>query len=406
MSGTRLSARARTRIREALSRYVESGTGPGAVAVVAHRGDVHVEAVGHLASNGAKSTLPMSEDTVFRVASWTKNVVAAATMSLVEDGVFRLADPIDDWVPELADMDVLLHPTGPLRATRRARRPITIEDLLTCRIGTGTMPVEPGIAPVADALTALENEPGRSGHGLDASEYLARLGQIPLVREPGEVWMYYVPAIVLGMLVERAAGNPLETVLQERIFRPLGMPDTTLRPDERLIARAAEAYRLDSRTGQPVVDSPRAGGPVHGAPFKEASSALVTTPQDFLAFTTALMPDPYQKRASVLSPRSIALMTADHLTSAQRSSSTFVWPPGFYGSIGWGYSLGIVTSGRYLAPSTGSYGWYGKFGTVWFDDPSHQLTTMLFCQTDTGWKPIPVYREFWASVYAELESPR
>lgn len=406
MSDTGLSARARTGIKEALSRYVESGTGPGAVAVVAHRGDVHVEAVGHLASDGFKSTLPMSGDTVFRVASWTKNVVAAAAMSLVEDGVFRLADPIDDWVPELADMDVLLHPAGPLHATRRARRSITIEDLLTCRIGTGTMPVDPGIVPVADALTALEQEPGRNGHGLDASEYLTRLGGLPLVREPGEVWMYYVPAIVLGVLVERAAGSPLEAVLQERIFRPLGMSDTTLHPKEGLIARAAEAYRLDRRTGQPVADSPRAGGPLHGAPFKEASSALVTTPQDFLAFATALMPNPHRRRASVLSPPSIARMTTDHLTAAQRASSTFVWPPGFYGSIGWGYSLGIVTKGRYLAPSTGSYGWYGKFGTVWFNDPSYQLTTMLFCQTDTGWKPIPLYREFWASVYAELESSR
>jgi len=152
------SSKRLTRVRDVLSRHLDDGYVPGAVAVVARRGEVHIEAMGNLAFEGAGSKAPMAFDTICRVGSMTKPIVAACAMTLVEDCTLRLDDPVDEFLPELADMTVLADPDGPLEDTVPAERAMTLRDLLTFTLGTGTVVAEPGTIPIADALRMLHGE--------------------------------------------------------------------------------------------------------------------------------------------------------------------------------------------------------------------------------------------------------
>jgi CubicO group peptidase (beta-lactamase class C family) len=186
-------------VRELLQRLVDSGFVPGVAAVLARRGDVHIEAVGNLAFDGAGSQTPMAVDTICRLGSMSKPIVAACAMTLVEDCTLRLDDPVDDILPELADMTVLADPNGSLDDTVAANRPITVRDLLTYTLGTGMVPAEPGTVPIADALDTLGAAP--------PDEWMRRLGALPLVHQPGERWMYDTAATVTGVLIARATGR-------------------------------------------------------------------------------------------------------------------------------------------------------------------------------------------------------
>src|SRR5256714_13495505 len=151
------SPKRRARMRGLLGRLVDAGFVPGMVAVLARHGEVHIEATGNLAFEGAGSRTPMAGDTICRMASMTKPIAAACAMTLVDDGTLRLDDPVDDLLPELADMTVLADPNGPLDNTVAAKRPITLRDLLTYRLGTGmTVGVASGTAPISGAPGAPE----------------------------------------------------------------------------------------------------------------------------------------------------------------------------------------------------------------------------------------------------------
>src|SRR3954453_1529089 len=166
-----------TRVRKLLERHVGSGFVPGMLAVLARHGEVHVEATGNLAFEGAGSRTPMVGDTICRMGSMTKPIVAACAMTLVEDYTLRLDDPVDDLLPELANMTVLADPNGPLEDTVPAKRPITLRDLLTFTLGTSMVLAEPGTVPIADALDTLGKPP--------PEEWIRRLGALPLVHQPG-----------------------------------------------------------------------------------------------------------------------------------------------------------------------------------------------------------------------------
>src|SRR6476469_2464175 len=137
-----LSLKRLTRVRGLMDLQVDSGVVRGVLAVLARHGEVHIEATGTLAFEGAGSSTPMASDTISRMGSMTKPIVAACAMTLVEDCTLRLDDPVDDLLPELADMTVLTDPNGPLEDTVAATRPITLRDLLTYTLGTGVIPAE------------------------------------------------------------------------------------------------------------------------------------------------------------------------------------------------------------------------------------------------------------------------
>ena len=383
-------------MRGLLERHVDSGFVPGALAVLARHGEVHVEATGTLAFEGAGSETPMAGDTICRMGSMTKPIVAACAMTLVEDCTLRLDDPVDDLLPELADMTVLADPDGPLDDTVPANRPITLRDLLTYTLGTGMVPAEPGTIPIADAMGVL-------GKAAPPDEWIGRFGALPLVHQPGERWMYETAANVTVVLVARAAGKSFGEALRERICDPLGMKDTAFSVGGESIGRLATAYaRDDAATGGPVVEDAPDGRWSRPPLFESGGGGLVSTADDYLAFASALLAGGAHHGERVLSRPSVTLMTSDQLTPAQKAVSGF-WP-GYFDNMGWGFGMSVRTRRTHLGPSVGSYGWAGFYGSAWYNDPAEHMTAIFIMQrADAGDQRLPMWHDFWTAVYQAID---
>jgi CubicO group peptidase (beta-lactamase class C family) len=400
------SAKRLGRVREVLERYVDAGYVPGAVAVVARRGEVHAEAVGNLAFEGAGAGTAMAADTICRTGSMTKPIVAACAMTLVEDCTLRLDDPVDEFLPELADMTVLTDPGGSLDDTVPAERPITLRDLLTFTVGTGIVVAEPGTIPIADALNALQGD--ESGQTPD--EWIRRLGALPLVFQPGERWMYHTAANVTGVLIARATGMSFGDALRERICEPLGMKDTAFSVAGENVSRLATAYQRDDATGELVVEDGPDGYWSRPPEFEDGGGGLVSTASDYLAFASALLAGGTHRGERVLSRPSVTLMTGDHLTPAQKAVSGF--RPGYFDDIGWGFGMSVRTRRAHLGPwpvsypplaSVGSYGWPGIYGTAWYNDPAEDMTTVLMIQRAPAPPGLPILFDFWTAAYQAID---
>lgn len=213
------------RLDAVIAGHVDRGEIPGIVALVARRGDVHVEVAGSLALGNAP---PMTRDAIFRISSVTKPITAVATMILVEECKLRLDDPVDDLLPELANRRVLKSIESVLDDTVSANRAITLRDLLTLRMGFGLLMRPPGATPIqraAEALALGQGPPNPMAFP-PPDEWIRRLGTLPLILQPGEQWMYNTGADVLGVLIARASRTSFPDFLAERVFEPLGMKDT------------------------------------------------------------------------------------------------------------------------------------------------------------------------------------
>src|SRR6266568_5188852 len=257
-SGGWSNARLR-RMHEVMAGYVERGELPGLVTLVSRRGEVHVDAIGTQAFADPTS---MRRDTIFRISSMTKPIIAVATMILVEECKLRLDEPVDRWLPELADRQVLRRLDGPLDDTEPAKRPITVRDLLTFRMGFGQMMAPPDAYPILKTANELQIGMGPPSPSTMPApdEWMRRLGTLPLMHQPGERWMYNTGSDVLGVLIARAAGRPLETFLRERLFDPLGMRDTGFSVPAAKLDRLATGYWTNPDTGALELDDAPAGG--------------------------------------------------------------------------------------------------------------------------------------------------
>src|SRR5438874_13505873 len=272
------------RMHEVMAGYVESGEVPGLVTLVSRRGEVHVDAIGMKAVSNSD---PMRRDTIFRISSMTKPIIAVATMILVEECKLRLDDTVDALLPELADRQVLRRLDGPLDDTVPANRPITVRDLLTFRMGFGQMMAPPDAYPILSAASEQQIGMGPpSPSTLPApDEWMRRLGRLPLMHQPGEKWMYNTGSDVLGVLIARASGQPLESFLRERLFDPLGMKDTGFSVSAASLDRLATSYWIDPESGQLVVYDEAEGGQWSRTPaFPSGAGGLVSTIDDYLAF--------------------------------------------------------------------------------------------------------------------------
>jgi CubicO group peptidase (beta-lactamase class C family) len=389
------------RVRDVLRRPVDAGYVPGAVAVVARHGEVHIEATGNLAFEGAGSRTPMTADTICRIASMTKPVVAACAMTLVEDCTLRLDDPVDALLPELADMTVLADPDGPLDDTVPAKRPVTLRDLLTFTLGTGMVAAEPGTVPIADALDALDRGEGPGDPEPQPDEWIRRLGALPLVYQPGERWMYETAANVTGVLIARATGMSFGDALRERICEPLGMRDTAFSVDGQSSSRLATAYQRDDASGEVVVEEGPDGYWSQPPAFESGGGGLISTASDYLAFASALLAGGTHNGERVLSRPSVTLMTSDHLTPAQKAVSGF--GPANFDDIGWGFGMSVRTRRTHLGPSAGSYGWPGRYSTAWYNDPAENMTTILMIQRAHEPQSLSILLDFWTAAYQAVD---
>lgn len=386
----------RQRLNDVMNRHVKSGAVPGLVALVSRWDDLHAEAIGQLAVGG---DVPMRRDAIFRIASMTKPVVAAAAMILVEECKLRLDDPVDQFLPELANRRVLTSLDARLDDTVAAKRAITLRDLLTFRLGIGAIMAPSQQYPISAAIAEAGLAPGPHVPILTPDEWMRRLGQLPLVHQPGEGWMYHTGSDVLGVLIARATGQRLDDFLAERLFAPLGMKDTGFHVPPEKRDRFATSYLTDPASGKLKLyddpcDSQWAKPPV----FPSGGGGLVSTADDYLAFCRMLLGRGRHGDERILSRRSVEVMVTDQLTPAQKAAVHFM--PGFWDNRGWGFGLSVMTRNNDLASVPGRFGWDGGLGTSAYTDPETGMIGILL--TQASWaspQPQAVTRDFWTVVY-------
>jgi CubicO group peptidase (beta-lactamase class C family) len=388
------------RFHDVMAGYVERGVMPGLVTLVSRRDEVHAEAIGTQAVGGGG---PMRRDTIFRITSMTKPITAVAAMILVEECKLRLDDPVDRLLPELANRRVLKRIDGPLDETVPANRPINIRDLLTFRLGFGMLMRPSDSTPLQRA--EVEQELRTIGppippisHAPD--EWMRRLGTLPLMFQPGEKWLYNTGMHVLGVLIARASGQPLETFFRERIFEPLGMKDTAFSVPAEKLDRFASCYGTDRETGGLKLQDGVAGSQWSRPPiFPDGAAGLVSTIDDYLAFGQMMLNQGTLGGERLLSRLSVEAMTTDQMTPGQKTGNEFL--PG--DGAGWGFGVSIVNRRDSVYTVPGSYGWSGGFGTDWSSDPAEGMVTILMTQRtwDTP-SPPEILRDFLTSAYQAI----
>jgi CubicO group peptidase (beta-lactamase class C family) len=408
MNSGGLSTARLARLHDVLAGYVERGEVPGLVALISRRGEAYVDVLGTMAAGSSAGNNPMRRDTIFRISSMTKPITAVATMILVEECMLRLDDPVDRLLPELADRRVLKRLDGPLDETVAAHRPITVRDLLTFTIGFGQLLAPPDAYPILRA--AHEQQIGMGPPEPSAlptpDEWIRRLGTLPLMYQPGERWLYNTGSDVLGVLIARASGQPLETFLRERIFEPLGMQDTGFSVPAAKLDRLATSYWTRHATGTLAIYDEAAGGQWSRPPaFPSGAGGLVSTVDDYLVFAQMLMHLGKQANTAktrLLSRPSVELMTTDQLTPEQKAASGLL--PSSFDSLGWGFGVSIVTQRDNVAESVGTYGWSGGMGTLWSSDPREQMISILMTQRMWG-SPSPptICLDFLTSAYQAID---
>lgn len=347
------------RLEDIVEAAVARGQAPGVVAAVARGDETRIATAGAMAVGGP----PMRPDSLFRISSITKPVTAAVVLSLVDDGVLHLNEPVDRLLPELAGRRVLRRPDGPLDEVVPAARPVTVRDLLTFTWGfgmQGAMFMAPEPWPIVTAAQERELAsfgPPQPATTPEPDTWMARLGELPLLAQPGERWLYSAGSQVLGVLAARAAGAPFEDVMRERVLAPLGLHDTAF--------YATDTSRLATAYEKLAVSDPPDGQWSKPPLFPDGSGGLVSTAADLVAFGRMLLRggDP------VLKPGTVAEMTRDQLTPAQRAN---VWP-GFslLEDRGWGYGVSVTDWG---------YTWEGGFGAAWSNVPDRDLTVVVLTQ--------------------------
>jgi CubicO group peptidase (beta-lactamase class C family) len=348
----------------------DAGLLAGAVTLVWQHGEVlQVNEIGY---RDVDAGLPMQQDTLFRIASMTKPVTVAAIMSLVEEGKLSLTDPIVRWAPELADMQVLDTPHGPLDRTHPVNRAILIEDLLTHTSGLAYAFSVSG--PISRAYMRL---PFNQGPDVWVSE----LAKLPLVHQPGERVTYSQSIDLLGVIASRIDGKPFHQVLDERVLVPTGMVDTGFFVSADARRRAATMYSLDQqhRLRHDVMGPPRLQPPS----FCNAGGGLWSTADDYLRFVRMLLGEGTIDGVRVLSAESTRLMRTDRLTAEQRRHD-FLGAPYWIGR-GFGLNLSVVTDAAKSVPlfgpgGLGTFSWPGAYGTWWQADPSADLILLYLIQ--------------------------
>jgi CubicO group peptidase (beta-lactamase class C family) len=361
---------------------VASGRIPGYVAAARVGGQVTVRAGGRTAVGTGSPA--MREDTLFRIASVTKPIGGALALSLVQDGVLTLDDPVARWLPEVASPRVLMSPGAPLDQTMDVTRPITVRHLLTLTCGWGAVLEE---TPLQAAMMERGVYPGPLTPQMSGDEFVARVAGLPLAFQPGEGWLYDTGIDLLGVLLARATGKPLSHLVAERITGPLGMTATSFgTPDT---GRLATAYQ-PGPGGLEVLDPP--DGVFAGPPrFEELSSGLVSTAPDLLRFFCAMA----DGGAPVLTAGSVALMTADALTSGQRQQALPIVGPG--GSWGLATGVDVEAAEPWMAP--GRWGWDGGTGTTARVDPVRGVVGVLLTQRAMA-GPLDGFGDFWTAMAA------
>jgi CubicO group peptidase (beta-lactamase class C family) len=387
-----MSAKKLERIGEVLKGEVEQGKLPGAVVMVARKGKlVHAEAVG-LQDKAEGKAMPL--DAVFRIYSMTKPLVSVAAMMLVEDGKLQLTDPVSKFLPAFKGQRVSVARADAefARVTYTnvaADREMTVQDLLRHTSGlaygeiTQNAPVKDAYAKAGVYLPGVRDYDSRDMTGAEQAE---RVGAAPLAHQPGTVWEYSLSSDILGRVVEAASGKRLSDFLDERLFKPLRMVDTSFSLPAGKSARLAQPLAVDLASNQPikVID-------VSGQPKNDSGGAgAVSTAADYLRFAQMLLNGGQLDGVRVLSRPTIELMTSDHLGTRIAAPTTpgelLLGTPGYTFGLGFAVRTGAGVAG--VHGSAGEFMWAGYAGTYFWVDPKEQIAAVYMTQAPS---PIRAY---------------
>ena len=389
------------RLHDVLSTHIERRELPGLVALVSRNDDLHVETLGAMSFD---DSAPMQRDTIFRIASMTKVIAAVAAMILIEECRLQLDDSIDRWLPELANRRVLKSLSSQPDDTVPALRSITVRDLLTYRMGFGSIMAMPDTYPIQKLIREYRiggDGPRPGSQAPPTDEWIRRLGSLPWIAQPGERWMYHVSGDVLGVLIARVSGQSLGAFLRDRIFDPLGMKDTAFHLPPGKLERLPDVYFVNPETqALEVFDSAATSGWRSAPPFESAGGGLVSTIDDYLVFRRMMLNRGRLGREQILSPASVELMTSDQVTPAQRIGADI-----FFGSYSsWGFGMAVDIGREQIYHSPGRFGWNGGFGTTAYTDPKNGMIGILMTQRMMESPDPPrVFTDFWTSAYAAMD---
>ena len=373
-------------LHDILQTYVGNGSVPGAVGLMARGDRVEVAAAGSADVDG---TTPMARNSIFRIASITKPITAAAVMMLVEDGRIALEDPVGHWLPELAAPSVVRTPASPVGDVVPAVRPITVASLLTFRAGYG-FPSDFSLPAVGLLVSELKQGPPQPQLVAAPDEWMVALSRIPLLYQPGQAWLYNSCSDILGVLIARASGRPLPEFLAERLFGPLGVADTGFEVPAGKLDRFTSYYRTGTSGGLELVDAP-GGQWSRLSAFPSGAGGLVSTADDWHHFAKMLLAGGSASGRQLLSPASVRQMTTDQLTWSQRDASRL-----FLEGQGWGFggSVDVEAIDPWNVP--GRYGWVGGTGTAAHITPSTGTVSILLSQLEMAGPTAPaLMRDFW-----------
>jgi len=385
-----MSAERLARIDGLTRRYVNEGKLAGVVTLVARHGKVvYFDAVG---TANLDTHTPMAEDTLFRIYSMSKPITAVAAMMLYEEGAFQLSDPISKFLPKLADLEVLNDDGG-----RSPARPITMQQLLTHTTGFSY-----GFDP-NDPVDQLYNEE-QLLEARDLDDFIERLGKMPLKFQPGSQWHYSVAVDVTGAVIERISGQPFDVFLRERLFEPLGMTDTFFAVPE------AKRHRFGTNHGWNHERASLEVLPVPTYPnytdttFFSGGGGLVSTARDYAVFLEMLRNGGRLDDVRILSPKTVELMTMNHLPALVSASGSGKQPALTGGRTGSGFGLGfaVVTdvAASQVIGSLGEYSWGGAAGTIFWVDPVEDLIVVSMIQLMGS--PWPLRNELKVLTYQAL----
>ena len=347
------------RLAAAMRNLVDEGRLAGATTMIARRGKVvHFGAFGHQNLEAGK---PMAEDSIFRIYSMTKPITSVALMLLYEEGLFRLSDPVEKFIPEFAGLPVATGETIGGIVTEAADHPFTVRELMSHTAGFSY-----GIFSES-AVDRRYREAEVLNPDISLRDMIERLADIPLRHQPGTVWHYSVAVDIQGYLVEVLSGQPFDEFLQERIFEPLGMKDTAFWVTEDKADRFAQVYVYDEDSQLKVPEGEPLRDRNYLAPVKFLSGGggLVSTTEDYMRFCQMLLNGGELDGVRLLAPSTVKLMRRNQLPKDH---------PEFSPGQGFGLNFAVV-----LDPveadgvSTGEYYWGGAAGTWFWIDPVEDL---------------------------------
>ena len=357
------------RLSESLQAYVDDGRIAGSVTLVARRGRIaYLESFG---DRDVEARSEMRDDTIFRIASQTKAIVSTAVMLLQEEGKLLIEDPVGKHMPEFEGTTVAVPRDSGGFDVVPAEQPITIRHLLTHTSG-----FDYGTGPAAD----LWREAGIQGYYFadrddPIGDTVARMAKLPASAHPGERWIYGYSTDILGALVERVSGTPLDEFLDERLFEPLGMTDTHFYLPAAKRDRLAAVYGM--REGK-LTRAPDGGGAAGQGTYVDGprksfsgGAGLLSTAGDYARFLQMLLGGGELDGRRILSPKTVELMTVDHLGDV-------AFRPGQ--GFGLGFSILEDVGARGTPGSAGEYGWGGAYHSTYWVDPVEELVVVHLTQ--------------------------